>query len=100
MCTGGNDLERNGHVYISTLEGERLKLQAVSCYVYLGLLIQCNLRCVQLLKTLRKISNQRTWTLIQLAAKTQPPDPTNADHVEILSLQRHQAPTNLLLCRR
>ena len=69
MCTGGNDPERNGHVYISTLEGERLKLQAVSCYVYLGLLIQCNLRCVQLLKTLRKISNQRTWALIQLAAK-------------------------------
>ena len=69
MCTGGNDPERNGHVYISTLEGERLKLQAVSCYVYLGLLIQCNLRCVQLLKTFRKISNQRTWTLIQLAAK-------------------------------
>ena len=26
MCTGGNDPERNGHVYISTLEGERLKL--------------------------------------------------------------------------
>ena len=55
--------------YISTLEGERLKLQAVSCYVYLGLLIQCNLRCVQLLKTLCKIGNQRTWTVIQLAAK-------------------------------
>ena len=34
MCTGGNDPERNGHVYISTLEGERLKLQAISCYVY------------------------------------------------------------------
>ena len=46
-----------------------MKLQAVSCYVYLGFLIQCNLRSVQLLKILRKIGNQRTWTLIQLAAK-------------------------------
>ena len=69
MCTGGNDLERNGQVYISTLEGERLKLQAVSCYVYPGFLIQCNLRCVQLLRTLRRLGNQRTWTVIQLAAK-------------------------------
>ena len=66
-CVHANEME--WQVYISTLEGERLKLQAVSCYVYLGLLIQCNLRCVQLLKTLRKRSNQRTWTLIQLAAK-------------------------------
>ena len=69
MCTGGNDPERNGHVYISTIVGERLKLQAVSCYVYLGLLIQCNLRCVQLLKTLCKIGNQSTWAVAQLAAK-------------------------------
>ena len=52
-----------------------MQLQAVSCYVYLGLLIQCDLRSIQLLKVLRKIGNQRTWTMVQLAAKHHLPIP-------------------------
>ena len=69
MCTGGNDPGRNGHVFINTIEGERVQLQAVSCYVYLGLLIQCNLKNIQLLETICKIGNQRTWAVSHLAAK-------------------------------
>ena len=69
MCTGGNDPERQGHVYITMPDGTRAQLQAVSCYVYLGLPIQSNLNITQLLSALRTIGSQRTWALIQLAAK-------------------------------
>ena len=69
MCTGGHDPARQGHVYITTLDGTRVPLQAVSCYVYLGLPLQSNVNITQLLRSLRKIRSQRTWALVQLAAK-------------------------------
>ena len=69
MCTGGNDPERQGHVYITMPDGTRAQLQAVSCYFYLGLPIQSNLNITQLHSALRAIGSQRTWALVQLAAK-------------------------------
>ena len=69
MCTGGNDAARNGHVYVTLQDGTRAKLVAVIVYVYFGLPIQSNLNITQLLSALRTIGNQRTWALIQLAAK-------------------------------
>ena len=69
MCTGGQDPSRNCLVYITTFEGDRMALPAVSVYTYLGLPIQSNLRQTQLIKRIKQIAQQRTWMVVNSAAK-------------------------------
>ena len=69
MYTGGLDPSRQGGVHITTVDGERQELPAVSCYTYLGLPLQCNLSLTRLVKDILSIAKQRTWAVVNYAAK-------------------------------
>ena len=69
MYTGGLDAAGKGGVHITTGDGERQELPAVSVYTYLGLPLQCNLSLTRLVKDILNIAKQRTWTVVNYAAK-------------------------------